>query len=132
MEESNYAYKPKNIDNIEKINLEKGDNLEEQTTENTRDKQINKDNLTDYNNLYIEQLKIQIDELKKEKEDNKLEKKEEISKYEKKLNTLQDLLDIEKTKAERIFFISDRYEKMINSKNELLLNFFTLTKNIQE
>lgn len=125
--------------------------VKQSTTSNTQEKQSNlnkntpsdKDNiLTDLlkqinnikqgwsNDLYIEQLKITIEDLKKNNDDDKEEYKERINNLEWKVNTLQEELKDESKKVERSFFISDRYEKTLNKQNELLFNMMHLAKNL--
>lgn len=89
-------------------------------------------NGNELNNLYIEQLKITIEDLKKNKDDDKWEYKKKINELEQKINELQDELKDETKKVERSFFISDRYEKTLNKQNELLLNMINFAKNLWE
>jgi len=91
---------------------------------------------------YINQLLSTIEELKNEKNEEKLLKNEltgkyddkirEIEvKYESKIEDLQSELKIETKKLEKVYFLSDRYDKITRSQNELLLNLISLSKRLQ-
>lgn len=82
------------------------------------------------NNLYIEQLKNTIEDLKQSNSEDKDEYKERIKDLEWKVNDLQEELRNENKKVERSFFISDRYEKTLTKQNELLLNIINLAKSL--
>lgn len=80
--------------------------------------------------LYTEQLKTTIEDLKEANNEDKEEYKERIKGLEDKVNDLQEELRNENKKVERSFFISDRYEKTLSKQNELLLNIINLAKNL--
>lgn len=92
--------------------------------------QISNNNNSGNNDLYIEQLKSTIDDLKKDNNEDKQEYKDRINNLESTIDSLQDELKHESRKVERSFFISDRFEKTLNKQNELMLNIINLTKNL--
>ncbi len=83
------------------------------------------------NNLYVEQLLKSIEELKEDKNTLKWESKEDKEKFEAVITELRDELKEESKKVEKAYFISDRYDKVLNTQNELLLNFLAMSEKLQ-
>ena len=87
----------------------------------TKLEELSKSWASDDNQLYLKELKTQIDELKKEKDKNEEENKK-----------LNDELREESRRVEKVYFISDRYEKVVNKQNELIFNLISLSKQLWE
>jgi len=126
----------------ESQNIENNSNIseykEKNTNNSTEDYKVKEKSEVSWTDLYIGQLKSNIEDLKQEKESLKKDReserlngKEEVIKMGEKLDKLQEDLNLEKSRSEKVFFISDRYEKMFKSYNNLLHDFLSKVKSLQ-
>lgn len=92
--------------------------------------ELKKNNQVGENSILIEELRKQIEKIEKQLEEEKKEKREVGERFELEKKELQEKLFEESKRVEKVYFVSDRYDKMNLARRQFLQDFAVFVKGL--